>query len=143
MAEVGVIASLIGIIGAGAKSSLGLFDFAHSIGSSGSEIRAMGKEISLFCSVLRQLERTLAESKYRHSSGALRTTNNVLEECKSIFNEIDTIVSGLQRQRRSSSEVSVESLVVWHVSNGFLGRSQRCRCTGPLWSPAVSCCISC
>jgi hypothetical protein len=41
MAEIGAIASIIGVVGAGSKLSLILFEFGSSIGSAGSEVRAI------------------------------------------------------------------------------------------------------
>jgi hypothetical protein len=52
-AEIGAIASIIGVAGAGAKLSIMLFEFASSVGSAGTEVKRIGIEISLFCSVLR------------------------------------------------------------------------------------------
>lgn len=110
MAEVlGAIASIVGIVAAGAKLSIALFDFAGSIGSAGSEVRAIGTEITLFCSVLQQLERTLAKAKdRRYSISAIETTQKILEHCQLIFEEIDGIVTRLRKQKPSSGEVSLD-----------------------------------
>ena len=117
MAEaLGAIASIISIAGAGAKLSILLFDFAGNIGSAGSEVRAIGTEISLFCSVLQQLERTLAKAKNRrYSISAIETTQKILDQCQFIFGEINGIVGRLQKQKPSSGEVAVDfkSRVRW------------------------------
>lgn len=110
MAEaLGAIASIVGIVGFGAKLSIALFDFAGNIGSAGAEVRAIGTEITLFCSVLQQLERTLAKAKdRRYSVSAIETTQKILDQCQFIFEEINEIVSRLQKQKPSSGEVSVD-----------------------------------
>ena len=106
---IGAIASIFGVIGAGAKLSILLFDFASTIGSAGSEVRAIGTEIALFCSVLQQLERTLAKAQdRRYSISAIETTQKILDQCQIIFEEINSIVGGLQKQKTSSGEVSVD-----------------------------------
>jgi hypothetical protein len=107
MAELGAIA---GIFGAGTKLSMMLFEFASAIGSSGSEVRAVGKEISLFCSVLRQVELTVTKSKDRLSPSSMETTNMVLEQCQTIFTEINTIVDDLQKQKQGPNQPSVDLL---------------------------------
>jgi len=110
MAEaIGAIASIFGIIGAGAKLAIVLFDFASGLGSSGSEVRAIAVDISLFCSVLQQLERTLARAKdRRYSISAIETTQKILDHCQFVFSEIDGIVSGLQKHNSGTGEISVD-----------------------------------
>lgn len=111
MAELGAVASLIGIIGAGAKLSLLLFDFGSSIGSAGSQVRSIGTEISLFCAVLKQLERTLAKAKdRRYSISAIETTHEILEQCQVVFNELQTIFDSLKKSKLSSGETSMDLL---------------------------------
>jgi hypothetical protein len=56
MAEIGTIASVIGIAGTGAKLSIALFNFASTIGSAAIEITAIGIEISQFCGVAKHIE---------------------------------------------------------------------------------------
>ena len=48
MAEIGLIASIIGVAGAGAQLSIALFQVAQSIGAAGQETRVIAAEISLF-----------------------------------------------------------------------------------------------
>jgi len=55
MEAIGAIASIVGVAGAGAKLSIVLFEFASTVSSAGQEVRQIGIEISLFCSVLKQL----------------------------------------------------------------------------------------
>ncbi|KAL9121585.1 MAG: hypothetical protein Q9187_001855 [Circinaria calcarea] len=111
MAELGAIASIIGIIGAGAKLSIVLFDFGNSIGSAGSQVRSIGTEISLFCAVLKQLERTLAKAKdRRYSISAIETTQEILEQCQVVFNELQAIFDSLIKSKPSSSETTIDIL---------------------------------
>jgi len=99
MAEIGAIASIIGVAGAGAKLSIMLFEFASSVGSAGAEVKRIGIEISLFCSVLKQLQSTLTKAKaYRYSLSALETTQEVLDRCQDVFEEIEGIVDGLRKR---------------------------------------------
>ena len=109
MAELGAIASIIGIVGIGAKLSISLFELAATVGSAGTEIRAIGTEISLFCSVLRQLEKTLNRAKsFRYSISAIETTQEILDKCQDVFREIEIIIDGLRQQKSQSAESSVD-----------------------------------
>lgn len=117
MAEaVGAIASIVGIAGAGAKLSIVLFEFASSVGSAGVEARQIGTEISLFCSVLKQLQSTLTKARsYRYSISAIETTQEILDRCQDVFKEIEEIVEGLRKKRGRATEASVDlvSRVKW------------------------------
>ena len=111
MAEVGAITSIIGIVGAGAKLSLLLLDFASSIGSAGAEVRSIGTEISLFCCVLKQLERTLTQAKNRcYSTSAIETTRDILDRCRVIFKDLQIIFEEIQGNKAHSSETSIDFL---------------------------------
>jgi hypothetical protein len=105
------ISAIIGVAGAGAKLSILLFEFASTVGSAEQEIRQIGIEISLFCSVLKQLQSTLAKAKsYRYSLSAIETTREILDRCQQLFEEIEAIVCGL---RKRGGERLVESSVDW------------------------------
>jgi hypothetical protein len=99
MEAIGAIASIIGVAGAGAKLSIVLFEFASTVGSAGHEVKQIGIEISLFCSVLKQLESTLAKAKaYRYSLSAIETTQQILNRCQEVFQDIEAIVNGLRKR---------------------------------------------
>jgi hypothetical protein len=109
MEAIGAIASIVGVAGAGAKLSIVLFEFASTVSSAGQEVRQIGIEISLFCSVLKQLQSTLIKAKTcRYSLSAIETTAEILDRCQQIFNEIEAIVTGLSSGNRSV-ERSTES----------------------------------
>lgn len=59
MAEFVLAASITGLAGVGAKLSLVLFDFASTVGSAGTEIQIIGKEIALFSSVMTQAQKAM------------------------------------------------------------------------------------
>lgn len=105
MEAIGAIANIVGVAGAGAKLSIVLFEFASTFKSAEQEVRQIGIEISLFCSVLKQLQSTLTKAKAcRYSLSAIETTAEILDRCQEIFNEIEAIVTDL-----SSGNQSVES----------------------------------
>jgi hypothetical protein len=109
MVEIGAIASIVGVAGAGAKLSLVLFQFASIVGSARMEVERVGTEISQFCAVLTQLRSTLKKVRARRFSiSAISTTQDILERCQKIFKEIEDIVAPLQRSAGNSKETSVD-----------------------------------
>lgn len=75
----------------------------------------IGIEISLFCSVLKQLQSTLTKAKaYRYSFSAIETTQEILDRCQEVFKEIEGIVHGLRKRRvELSAEVDWIARVKW------------------------------
>ena len=55
MAEVGLVASIVGIAGACAKLALGFYDIASSLGSAAKEAKSVASEISVISNVLTTL----------------------------------------------------------------------------------------
>jgi hypothetical protein len=112
MEAIGAIASIIGVVGAGAKLSIVLFDFASTVGLAGKEVRQIGIEISLFCSVLKQLQSTLAKAKaFRYSLGAIETIQEILDRCQEVFKEIEGIINGLRKRGGERSTEAAPDLV--------------------------------
>ena len=112
MAEVGAIASIVSLIVTGAQLSNVLFDIGGSLGSAGWEVRTVGTEIALFCSVMRLLERTLDPAQdRRYSIGAIETTQEILSHCQKIFDELKSTMDGFQKKKSSSTDASVDLLV--------------------------------
>jgi hypothetical protein len=75
MAELGVLANIVAVVGAGLQLSVGLYDFASTLGSAGREIEDMGYDITLLCAVLKRVQSTLDDPKStRLSFTAIQTT---------------------------------------------------------------------
>jgi hypothetical protein len=116
MAEIGLLASIISVASAGAKTSLCLYQFADAVGSAGKGIRGVATEISLFCSVLKQLDSTLRRARSaRYSLSALMAADEILSECQRVFAEIRVIVDHLQQDDLASGQptISLVSKVKW------------------------------
>jgi ABC-type multidrug transport system fused ATPase/permease subunit len=116
MAETGTISNIIGVIGAGTRVSFTLFQFGASIGSAGTEARTIGTEITLFCSVLKQLQSTFTNARsFRQSISAIDTIHEVLDQCQEIFKDIESIIDGLQKRKAATLEPSSQfiSRVRW------------------------------
>ncbi|PMD62026.1 uncharacterized protein K444DRAFT_485157, partial [Hyaloscypha bicolor E] len=116
MAELGAIASIVGIAAAGAQLSMALFEFGSTVGSARSEVNQIAIEISQFSPVLKQLHSTLTKAKARrYSISAIATTQEILKRCQEIFREIEDIVQPLQKSAGKSKEppVDVVARVKW------------------------------
>lgn len=99
MAEIGAIASVIGIASTGAKLSIALFDFASTIGSAATEITSVSTEISQFCVVVKQIESTLrkARTTVRYSITALAAIEQITGQCQPVFDEFEKILKELKK----------------------------------------------
>lgn len=103
MAEIGLISSIITVVATGAKVSIGLYQFADSIGSAGDDVRNVATEISLFCAVLKQLDSTLKRAKTaRYSLTALDAAVQIIDECRRVFGRVEKVMDKLKRESASS-----------------------------------------
>ncbi|KAI9806623.1 MAG: hypothetical protein M1825_006080 [Sarcosagium campestre] len=91
MAEIGLIASVIGIAGAGAKLSVTLYTFAETASSAERSIRGIANDVSLTSSVLEQLGSHLSEDEHLKlcSDNARTKTQEICGECERVFEEIN------------------------------------------------------
>jgi hypothetical protein len=108
MAEISAVASIIGVAGAGARLSLLLYEFASTVAPARGEIISVGHDISLSSAVLKQVASVLDNQKAaRFSTTALGTTLEIVERCLVIFQEIDSDVRGLMKERADDKISSV------------------------------------
>ena len=112
MAELGLLANLAGVVGAGLQLSEILYNFARVLGRAAREISLLHCEVALFCTVLKSVQSVLNKaSKSRFSLSALDTTQEVIDRCQEIFTQIRKIVQDLRNGR--SQGVSLASRVKW------------------------------
>ena len=118
MAEIGIVASVIGVVGAGTKLSITIFDFAASIGNAGRELQNVATEISGLCSVLKQLQMLLEHAHFKPSETAIESAQKIIGQCSKVFTEINEIVGELRRAKGDELFPSVDfvSKVKWTFS---------------------------
>lgn len=118
MAEIGIVASVIGIVGAGTKLSIVIFDFAASIGTAGRELQNVATEISGLCSVLKQLQTVLEHAHFQPSAEAIESAQKIIEQCLKVFTEIEDVVAALRRAKGDDLFPSVDFVgkVKWTFS---------------------------
>lgn len=92
MAEVSLIASVIGIAGAGAKLTVTLYTLAETVNSADKSIRDVARDVSITSSVLSQLASILEQDKKAKISkdDAIKTADEAVRGCSDVFTEIDT-----------------------------------------------------
>ncbi|KAJ5371918.1 hypothetical protein N7517_003924 [Penicillium concentricum] len=88
---VGIVASIVQVADLGAKISVKLCSFYRTVKTVNDSMRSLSSDVSLTCSVLHELGKALKQDSQTKlcSSGAFSTTEDVLKECREIFEKID------------------------------------------------------
>jgi hypothetical protein len=106
MAELGVLANVVAVVGAGLKLSVSLYDFASTLGSAGREIEDMGYDITLLCAVLKRVQSTLDSPKTtRLSVTAIQITQDIVNRCQKILDDIRDVLKKLHKDGQSNIDV--------------------------------------
>lgn len=106
MAEVGLVASILGIAGAGAKLSIGLYEVASAIGDTGREVRAIAKELTGFSSVLRHFASVIRsnpnppDQARRLAEDLIASCDNTLDESKALLDVLKPLIERCGRKRK-------------------------------------------
>ncbi|KAK3626765.1 hypothetical protein LTR56_019583 [Elasticomyces elasticus] len=108
MAELGLIAGIVGLVGAGAKLSIAIFDFASTIGHAGKELQNFGTEISQLCSFLQQLHILLNHAHFKHARTFVDDAERTVRQCQSAFVDVESIISGLRKKKGDDTFPSVD-----------------------------------
>jgi hypothetical protein len=95
MAEAGLVATIVGIAGAGVKLSITLYTFSETVATASSEIKNVARDVSLTSSVLEQLGANLKQDEQAklYSGSAVQTAKDVMTECEAVFQEIDGVLA--------------------------------------------------
>lgn len=97
MAELGAIASIVGIAAAGAKISMTLYELGSTVVSAKRDVNKVAVSIATVCSVLQQLASNLEKAhSARFSISAIETTQEILDRCTELFSEIEEVVKKLE-----------------------------------------------
>lgn len=102
MAELGLLANLVAVVGVGVQTSLALYSLASTIGSAGRELEDMACDISLFCRVMKQVHKSVHNpTSARLSMTAISDTQDIVARCHAILEDIrrslDSISGGKQQ----------------------------------------------
>lgn len=90
----GVAASILQIADIGVRVSVKLCTFYHQVKNVNESVRSLSSDVALTCSVLRQLGENLQQDEQAQlcSRQALDTAQDVLAECKKVFQQISEAV---------------------------------------------------
>lgn len=91
MAEIGLIASVIQVAGAGLKLSQTLYQYAETVASADRRIKDIAKEVQLTSFVIDELGHVFKQDQTSAllSKNALKTADETVRECSSVFTELD------------------------------------------------------
>jgi hypothetical protein len=133
MAELGLLANLVAVVGAGLQLSVGLYDFASTLGSAGREIEDMGYDITLLCAVLRRVQSTLDNPKStRLSVTAIQTTQEIVRRCRKILDDIKGILSKLRKDGQTQLDILARVKWTWKRPKILMLRGSLQSCTTTL-----------
>lgn len=101
MAEIGLIASVIQVAGAGLKLSQTLYQYADGVATADRRIKDIAKEIQLTSFVVEELGAVFKhdETSTLMSANAIKTAHATMKECSSVFAEIDAT---LQKSKKNT-----------------------------------------
>lgn len=100
---IGIAASIIQVAELGTKLAVKLCTFYHQVKESNEAIQSLSSDVSLTCSILHQLGDSLeqdAETQL-YSAKAFITAQEVLGECRKVFDKIDHAV---EEQKRDNTK---------------------------------------
>ena len=88
----GIVAGMFQVADIGAKLSVNLSSFARKAKSADLAIRDISKDVSLTCSVLRELAKELQKDEKAKlcSNHAMTTAQRIIDECRKVFNDLNT-----------------------------------------------------
>lgn len=91
MAEIGLIASVIQVAGAGLKLSQTLYQYAEGVATADRRIKDIAKEIELTSFVIDELGTIFKQDETSAvlKQDAVRSANETMKECSNVFAEID------------------------------------------------------
>jgi hypothetical protein len=97
MAELGIAGSIVGCVDFGAKLSLALFEFAAKLQHAPAEINRLAQDITIFCSVLRQVDAVFDETKdTQFSDQAVSTILDITKRCHGCLEDIQRALEAVK-----------------------------------------------
>ncbi|KAL8824542.1 MAG: hypothetical protein Q9191_004989, partial [Dirinaria sp. TL-2023a] len=115
MAEIGIIASVIGVAGAGFRLSLILNAVGVELATADVEIQSIARGISLFSLMLKQVGLTMEGAKSIASQSALDTAKEITSQSQLVFDEIKNMVEMVQRRddKGNLRTITVSQRIKW------------------------------
>lgn len=110
-----IIASVIGVAGAGFRLSLILNAVGHEMATADLEIQKIAKEISLFSLMLKQVGRTMEMAESLVSQSALDAAKEITAQSQTVFNEVKEMVEMSQKRDENGNlrSITIAQRVRW------------------------------
>lgn len=110
MAEIGLIASIIGVAGAGAKVSLTLFKIASQLGAAADEVRLVAGDASALSLVLTLLSNTLKARRANADDGE-QIAGALVSLCRSVTQNSEELVRDLEPLIKRDGSTVAQSML--------------------------------
>lgn len=125
-----IVASIVGVAGAGFRLSLILNAVSCEIANAPTEILTISKNVTLFSLLLKQTAAVLDQPGSVHSPEAVRVAEQVLEESNAVFTEINSMLDRVRTKRQDGTvSPSIPQRIRWcfkkHGIEYLLGRMDR------------------
>jgi len=110
-----IIASIIGVAGAGFRLSLLLNAVATEIANADCDIHNIAKNISLFSLMLKQVGKTMEENRTVASQSAVETATEIRDQSELVFREIERMVNLSQGRDEKGNirSITITEKVKW------------------------------
>ena len=132
MAEIGALANIAQVIGAGLALSKTLYDFATVLNIAGRDVNALAQEVGLLSSALQQVQSTLTEAKsYRLSLSAIQTAEDAKDRAQFIFEDLEATIKKFQ-ERDVNLDLQARIKWVFRGKRVLLVREELKTCTTTL-----------
>lgn len=115
-----VVASLIGVAGAGFRLSLILNAVGSEISNAECDIHSIAKDISLFSLMLKQVGKAIEEGRTVASQSAIDTATEIRDQSQVVFDEIKTMVDLAQGRDDQGNlrSITIAQRVKWCFKKG-------------------------
>jgi len=125
-----IVASIVGVAGAGFRLSLILNAVSCEIANAPAEIHAISKSVTLFSLLLKQTAAVLGQAESVHSQEAVRIAEQVLDESNAVFSEINAMLDRVRTKKQDGTpSPSMRQRFKWcfkkHGIEYLLGRMDR------------------
>ena len=111
MAEVGIIASLVGISGAAIQLTRTLYDFGATASVAKEQIDSISKNVSYYSDVLELLVEQLGDDRPIHSRRAITLTEKLFDHSHDLFERIEDL---LPDTRRGLDQITFWQQIEWN-----------------------------
>ena len=110
-----IIASIIGVAGAGFRLSLLLNAVATQISNADCDIHSIAKGISLFSLMLKQVGKTMEEGRTVATQSAIDTATEIRDQSQVVFDEIKNMVDLAQARDENGHirSITISQRVKW------------------------------